>query len=169
MHSSVTAYFFMVLGLLSLGGLGVLHKTADYHGCRPSAVNMFLFSWAGLISAAILLAKFWPKGSLSFPWRVMVVSGICGGLGSIAILTLQLALRHGNISTSWLVINLSTAIPTVLSIVIYREEVGLRRGLSFLFVLTALLLLWWDRRKTEMLNQSLQKAAPEVAFDGKRP
>jgi hypothetical protein len=33
-----------------------------------------------------------------------------------------ITLRHGKISTSWLVINLSTAIPTVLFILIYRES-----------------------------------------------
>ena len=106
------AYFYLLLGLISLGGLGVLHKMADHQACRPAAVNMFLFLWAGLISAVILLAKVGPERS-SVPWRMMVVAGVCGGFSSMAILTLQRALRHGTISTSWFVINLSTAIPTV--------------------------------------------------------
>jgi len=162
------AYFFLILGLVSLGGLGVLHKTADYHECRPSGVNLFLFLWAGLISSVILLLKIGPGQAFLVPLRVMVVAGACGGLSSIAILTLQRALRHGTISTSWLVINLSTAIPTVLSIVIYKEEVGLRRGLSFLLVVIALLLLWWDRRKTEMAKAGAEPMTPAVALGERR-
>ena len=97
----------------------------------------------------------------------MAVAAVCGGFGSVAILTLQQALRHGKISTSWLVINLSTAIPTVLSIVIYREQVGLRRSLSFLLVVVSLLLLWWDRKKSEMVNHRRDRSAPEFLPSGR--
>jgi drug/metabolite transporter (DMT)-like permease len=169
MHSSLTAYLFVLLGLVSLGGLGILHKTADHHQCRPAAVNIFLFVWAGLASAGILLANVGPAQVLSVPWRVMAVAGICGGLGSVAILTLQHALRFGQISTSWLIINLSTAIPTVLSIVIYKEEVGLRRGLSFLLVLIALFLLWRDRRTIELAQRETEPADAAVAADERKP
>ena len=159
------AYFYLLLGLISLGGLGVLHKVADHQACRPAAVNMFLFLWAGLVSVGILLAKVGPERSFSVPWRIIAVAAVCGGFSSVAILTLQQALRHGKISTSWLVINLSTAIPTVLSIVIYREEVGLRRSFSFLLVVASLLLLWWDRKKGETVNPGKNKSAPDFLPD----
>ena len=59
-------------------------------------------------------------------------------------------MRYGRISTSWLLINLSAAIPTVLSIVVYKEALSLRRALVLLMIVGSLLLLWWDRRKDSM-------------------
>jgi drug/metabolite transporter (DMT)-like permease len=55
-------------------------------------------------------------------------------------------LRHGSIATSWLLINLSAGVPTVLSIVFYREAVGWKKALVLVLVVVSLLLLWWDRR-----------------------
>jgi drug/metabolite transporter (DMT)-like permease len=64
----------------------------------------------------------------------------------VAILTFQIGVRFGNISTSWLIINLSTAVPTLLSIVIYREEVGLRRGIALVAIVLSLFFLWKDQQ-----------------------
>lgn len=142
-------YFFLILGLVSLGGLGVLHKCADSLDCRPSAVNLFLFAWATLAAAAILLAGTGVVRALSVPPYVVLVGGLCGSISSVAILALQQALRYGEISTSWLIINLSTAIPTALSIVIYKEKVGFRQYASLALAVLALLLLWRDQRNAE--------------------
>jgi drug/metabolite transporter (DMT)-like permease len=143
-------YLFLILGLISLGSLGILHKCADFVRCRPSAVNLFLFTWAALLSGAYLGVTAGVGRAISVPTTVIAVGGICGAVSSVAILTLQRALQYGLISTSWLIINLSTAIPTALSVVIYKEQLGTRQGLSLLLVVLALLLLWWDRRIAEV-------------------
>jgi drug/metabolite transporter (DMT)-like permease len=151
-------YLFLITGLVSLGALGLLHKYADFLQCRPAAVNLFLFAWPAIISAALLVLEATISRQVSFPPVVLGVGLICGAVGSIAILALQNALHYGQISTSWLIINLSTAIPTALSIVIYKEQVGTRQKLSLVLVALSLALLWWDRRSTDAAVQHEEKA-----------
>jgi drug/metabolite transporter (DMT)-like permease len=67
----------------------------------------------------------------------------------VAILSFQHGVRFGKISTSWLVINLSTALPTILSIAIYHEVVSLRRALGLALAMVALGILWLERRREE--------------------
>jgi multidrug transporter EmrE-like cation transporter len=59
----------------------------------------------------------------------------------------QLGLRHGHIASSWLLINLSAGIPTILSIIFYSEPLNARKFVVFLLVIASMLLLWWDRRE----------------------
>lgn len=156
-------YLFLILGLVSLGGLGILHKCADFIGCRPSAVNLFLFTWAALLSAAYLFSSAGLGQLATMPVSVIIVGAICGAISSIAILALQQALQYGTISTSWLIINLSTAIPTALSIVIYKEHLGVRQSLSLVLAIVALLLLWWDRRNAEVAATGKNKSESRTA------
>lgn len=142
-------YPFLILALVSLGGLGVLSKVADRQGCRPVSVNLFLFAWAAVL---VLLVSLWQEGigpTFAFPARVAGVAAIFGILASLAVLTFLHAVHFGKISTSWLLVNLSAVVPTVLSIVVYREQVTLKRGLSLMLALGALMLLWIDRRVEE--------------------
>jgi len=150
-------YLFLLTGLVSLGVLGLLHKSADFLRCRPVVVNLFLFALPAILSAGLLVFKGTTR-PISFPSVVVVAGLLCGAVGSIAILALQNALHYGQISTSWLIINLSTAIPTVLSIVIYKEQVGTRQKLSLVLVVLSLILLWWDRRSTDTAVQRTEKA-----------
>ena len=141
--SSMSGYSFLALAVLSFCGLGVLHKVADFQKCRPSAINAYLFFWACLF---ITIYTLFLGSSLRTPGEVTGVAIFCGLCASVAILSFQIGVRHGNISTSWLVINLSTAVPTVLSIVIYREEVGLRRAIALIAIVLSLIFLWKDKQ-----------------------
>jgi drug/metabolite transporter (DMT)-like permease len=147
------AYLYLIVAVLALGLLGVLHKVADFRRCRPQAITLFLFLGA---ATATWVACFWQYGvhPLSgMPWAVAPVGGVCGCLASLAILNFQQGVRHGRIAASWLIINLSTALPTVLSIVIYREHVGTRRAAGLLLALVALVILWLERRREEELGE----------------
>ncbi|MCW5977920.1 MAG: hypothetical protein KIT09_07570 [Bryobacteraceae bacterium] len=135
--------------MLSLGGLGLLSKVADRLGCRPAPVNLFLFLWAGLLVLLVSLVYNGVAGTAAVPGTIAGVAIVFGILASVAVLAFLHAVHYGKISTSWLVINLSAALPTVLSVLLYREEVTLRRGASLLLVLVALALLWMDRRAEE--------------------
>ena len=43
------------------------------------------------------------------------------GVAAIALWLFQRGLRYGRIATSWLLINLSSAVPTALSVIVYHE------------------------------------------------
>ena len=139
----MSGYLFLTLTVLCFCGLGVLHKVADFQKCRPSAINAYLFFWAGLLITVYALSL---DSSLRVPRAATGVAIFCGLSASVAILSFQIGIRFGKISTSWLVINLSTAVPTVLSILLYREHVGLRRGIALIAIVLSLVLLWKDKQ-----------------------
>jgi hypothetical protein len=101
--------------------------------------------------AFVTAAQFALGGNLRAPLTVVMLAfpfGVCAG---VAILALQTALALGNISTSWLAVNLSAGIPTVLSILLYKEPVNKWKLLALLAMATSMVLLWKD-------SQSGQKA-----------
>src|SRR5262245_47388620 len=113
--NSMSGYSFLALAVLCFCGLGLLHKVADFQKCRPSFINAYLFFWACLF---MTVYTFSIGVSIKAPARVTGVAIVCGLCASVAILAFQIGIRFGKISTSWLIINLSTAVPTVLSIII---------------------------------------------------
>jgi drug/metabolite transporter (DMT)-like permease len=139
---------YLLLGVVSFGILGVLHKVSDHRGCRPEGVNLILFFGAAVSMLGISL---WRTGTnvMHVPAIAWATAITCGFLASVAILTFQHGIRFGRISTSWLLINLSLAVPTALSILIYHESVSLRRGLGLLLAVTALVILWLERVREE--------------------
>lgn len=154
-------YLFLTTALLSLGGLGILHKVADHRRCRPASINMFLFLWAALFTAGSCVLLRGLRAASGIPLEVAAAAGVCGLFASVGILNFQHGIRYGKISASWLVINLSTAIPTLLSIWVYHEQIGLKRSLSLLMAAFALLLLWLDRREEEARTSTAAAAADE--------
>ncbi len=137
---------YTLLALLSYSTLGLFHKLADVRNCRPSAITVLLYFWSLIY---LLLGSL---GALSAPGSPLTAKllGIPFGMCSaIAILALQTALRFGNISTSWLAINLSAGVPAVASIVLYHESISLRKTLALLLIVGAMVLLWKDREIEE--------------------
>jgi len=140
------AYFYSILALLSFGALGVFHKLADTFHCRPGPVNALLYSWSLVFAAVILIVK---PGSWSSPADVAILAIPFGVSASVAILAFQSGIRYGDISTSWLAINLSSSIPTIASILIYHEPVGWKRALALCLIPVSMGLLWKDKRDAE--------------------
>jgi EamA domain-containing membrane protein RarD len=139
---------YTLLALLSYSTLGLFHKLADVKGCRPSAITVLLY-FSSLVY--LLIGSF---GALSVPGAPVTAKllgvpfGVCS---AIAILALQTALRFGNISTSWLAINLSAGVPAVASIVLYHEAISLRKVFALVLIAGAMVLLWRDRAIEERL------------------
>jgi EamA domain-containing membrane protein RarD len=136
-------YIYILLSLCSYSSLGILHKVAEVKNCRALSISVLMCVWSliflssiGLVVGKSLHAPL-PIVSLALPF------GVCAG---IAILALQTALSLGNISTSWLAINLSAGIPTILSIVLYKEPVSLRKILALVAMAVSMVLLWKDSR-----------------------
>ena len=114
-------YFYTLLALVGFGALGVFHKLADTFQCRPSSINALLYGWSLVFVAIALAVK--PAG-WDAPRSIPGLAIPFGVSASIAILAFQAGIRHGDIATSWLAINLSSGIPTMASILIYHEPVG---------------------------------------------
>jgi len=141
-------YLYVVLALLSFSALGVFHKLADTLRCRPSPVNALLYAWSLLFAGiTVTLRHADPSPEAGGIALLAIPFGISA---SVAILAFQAGIRHGDIATSWLAINLSSGIPTVASIVIYHEPVGWKRATALLLIPVSMALLWKDKRDAEV-------------------
>jgi drug/metabolite transporter (DMT)-like permease len=149
-----SAYIFMLLALLSFAAMGVFHKLADVFHCEPLRLTLFTMGFAALF-AVINASLFIPDSSIGIPGKVILIAVPFGIFTAAAFWFFQRGLRFGKIATSWLVINLSSVIPTVLSILVYREPVNGRKVLVLLLVLISLLLLWWDRSRGQRQSGEL--------------
>lgn len=78
----------------------------------------------------------------SMPAPALYVALTCGTLALCALWAFQEGLKKGKISTSWLVINLSSAIPTLGSILIYHEPVNLKKIAMPEYLLTPVVRVW---------------------------
>jgi EamA domain-containing membrane protein RarD len=142
---------YMLLGLLSFSLLGVLHKVADVKESRPSAINALLAS-SSLLFVFLFVLSGTPTGP-AVPMRVATIAIPFGTAASVAILAFQAGVKHGNIATSWLAINLSAGIPTVASILIYDEPVGAAKALALALIPVSMFLLWKDKKAQEQREQ----------------
>jgi drug/metabolite transporter (DMT)-like permease len=139
-------YLYTVLALLAFSALGVFHKLADTFKCRPSAVNALLYGWSLLFVAITLAIR---SSGWSGPAGVAGLAIPFGVSASVAILAFQAGIRHGDIATSWLAINLSSGVPTLASILIYHEPVGWKRAIALCLIPVSMALLWKDKRDAE--------------------
>jgi len=154
-------YLYMVLSLTSFGLIGITAKFADTRGCKPTAVYMLAYVWSSLFSSLFVLL--YRHGDFHVPFAVYAIAlpfGAAGALGGIVFMS---GIRYGKISTSWLIINLSAAIPAVGSIAIYHEAVSPRKIAVLLLAVFALLLLWKDKQMDETRMQRLTGAEGERA------
>ena len=143
----MTGQIYMLLGLLSFSLLGVLHKVADVKESRPSAITALLAS-SSLLFVSLFVLSGTPTGP-AVPMRVAIIAIPFGTAASVAILAFQAGVKHGNIATSWLAINLSAGIPTVASILIYDEPVRAGKALSLALIPVSMFLLWKDKKAQE--------------------
>jgi hypothetical protein len=164
---------FLVLALFSLSGLGICHKVADFRGCRPSAVSVTMFAAEAVVlwGYTIVYKMLAMNVGLFPPFTpgAVAVAVACGACAGIAILTFQVGVRHGRISTSWLVINLSTIVPALLSLVIYEEwRMGIKwqQLVGLVLVFSSVICLWRD--KAVELAQGGEEA-PRTANSGVQP
>src|SRR6185437_9866860 len=150
-----TGYVFLLLAMTAFGTLGIFHKIADHPNCRPKMTALLLFFWGGVF-AFIYTTSFDSKG-LHFPERVVVIGSCTGAIAALALFIFQTALRYGKISTSWLIINLTSAVPVLVSIVLFNEKLNAAKSIGIVLVFVAIVLLWLDKRR------DLQKMDPGQA------
>ena len=80
------------------------------------------------------------------PRRIVGIAVVFGILAVTAFWVFLFGVRFGKITTSWVFINLSAAVPAVASTFLYGEKVGFRKLAALGLVLVAILLLWKDMR-----------------------
>jgi drug/metabolite transporter (DMT)-like permease len=147
-------YLFLIGSLVGFSLLGILHKVADHPSCRPRMITMLLLIWAAALTAGYTLA-FDARG-LRMPASVLAMGSAAGAAASLALFAFQASLRHGKISTSWLVLNLCIAVPILISIIAYGEALTAGKAVGVAMVFIAIVLMWWDKR----IDQS--RATPET-------
>jgi EamA domain-containing membrane protein RarD len=139
-------YGYALLGLLSFGALGIFHKLGDTLKCGPSSLNALLYAWSCVflaVSMSLSHTAFAAPASVS---TLALPFGICA---SVAILAFQAGIRHGDIATSWLAINLSSGVPTLASILIYQEHLDWKRAFALCLIPVSMALLWKDKKEAE--------------------
>jgi drug/metabolite transporter (DMT)-like permease len=142
-----SGYLYLAAGLLSFSCLGICAKTADLKHCRPPALYLIMCVSATLMAAVSAFAT-----NSDAARTLGMVVGIAlpfGALGALAGVALQAGIRYGKLATSWLIINLSAAVPTIGSVVIYHEAISARRIIALVLMGLSVILLWKDKQEDE--------------------
>ena len=139
-------YWFMLAALFSFAAMGIIHKIGDRYACDPLHIALFTMASACALSVVSVVVT-QPVSLHSWKNTVPLVALPFGACAAAALWLFQRGLRYGRIATSWLLINLSAAIPTVLSVVVYHEKLSVRKISVLLLIIASLVLLWWDRKQ----------------------
>jgi drug/metabolite transporter (DMT)-like permease len=147
-------YAFLLTAIVAFGTLGIFHKVADHPNCRPKMTALLLHFWGGVLALTYTVSA--DSHGLRFPNAVLVIGALTGLVASLTLFVFQTGLKYGKISTSWLIINLTTAVPVLISIFIFNEKLKPAKGLGVLLVFAAIFMLWLDKKK------DLQQLAPSA-------
>ncbi len=125
---------FYIIQTFCAVSLSILYKSADVLGCRKTAVNFFVYL------AAI------PTSFIYFPFAGFDVStvglGLLSGLLiSIASLTLLMALAHGNLNISFILVNLSILLPLLNGFFFWNEQLTVRKILGLICIISSIIFL----------------------------
>ncbi len=138
-----TGLMFCFLGTLSFGLLGCASKFAERKNCQASMLVVLLFGWAALV----MLVR---SSSLPSPWslplKAAAVAVACGICAALAYYAFQFSIGFGKVSVAWLMMNISSAIPAVVSVFVYGEKLALLKILALGLVLLSLYLIFRGRR-----------------------
>lgn len=139
-------YWLMLAALFSFAAMGIIHKIGDRYACNPLHIALFTMATSFVFSTIYVVTA--QQASLaSWKTAVPLIALPFGACAAAALWLFQRGLRYGRIATSWLLINLSSAIPTVLSVVVYHEPLSLRKVSVLALIVASLVLLWWDRKQ----------------------
>src|SRR5438552_14221649 len=150
-------YVFLITAIVAFGTLGIFHKVADHPHCRPKMTALLLHFWGGILAITYTISV--NSHGLHFPKSVVLIGASAGLVASLTLFVFQTGLKYGKISTSWLIINLTTAVPVIILIFVFGEKLSASKGLGVLLVFAAIVMLWLDKRadlKVEAPGADLQ-------------
>lgn len=141
-----------ILGALSFGLLGSASKAAERNHCDEFVVVVSSFGWATLF---MLLRTFALGNGFSMPSRVAWTAIPFGLCAIVAFLAFQRSIAMGKVAVGWLVMNLSSGVPALISIWLYKESLTLLKCAAFALALGSL----WCLFKGATLENSRSGAA----------
>lgn len=150
----------MLLSLTCFGAIGLLVKFANLRQCRPGAVYSWAYAWCVAFSVGFVMA--FRGGQFHVPTAVYAIAVPFGVMNAVGGIVFMAGVRFGKISTSWLIINLSAAIPAIGSVVLYHEPVNAKKLAVLALAAVAVLLLWKDKQEDEM-RRAEAHASEEMA------
>src|SRR5438093_2122139 len=115
-------YVFLITAIIAFGTLGIGHKVADHPNCRPKMTALLLHFWSGVLS--VFYTSVADSHGFQFPKAVIIIGACTGLVASLTLFVFQTGLKHGKISTSWLIINLTTTVPVLISIFVFSEKLN---------------------------------------------
>jgi drug/metabolite transporter (DMT)-like permease len=81
------------------------------------------------------------------PPKPIIWTALLFGISAVsAIWVFQHGIHYGKIATSWTILNLSAAIPAVLSTMIYKERMSPIKLIILMAIVLAILLLYKDMK-----------------------
>ncbi len=140
-------YLYMILSLICFGFIGIFAKFADGRDCKPSAVYTLAYGWSVLFgSLFVILFRGADFHVPPIVYAIALPFGVASAIGGIVFMA---GIRYGKISTSWLIINLSAAVPAIGSVVVYHEQINPRRIAVVALAIISVVLLWKDKQADE--------------------
>lgn len=140
MNSGILICF---VGTLSFGLLGCASKAAERKKCQTSALVVMIYVWATLV---MLIRSAGVPSPLSLPLKAVAVAAACGICSALAYYAFQFSIGFGKVSVGWLMMNISSAIPAMVSLFVYGEKLTRLKVLAFCLVLISLYLIFRGRR-----------------------
>src|SRR5208283_3259958 len=140
MNSGILICF---LGTLSFGLLGCASKAAERRNCQASALVVMLFGWATLV---MLIRSAGLPSPWSLPLKAVAVSVACGICSALAYYAFQYSIGFGKVAVGWLMMNISSAIPAIVSLFVYGEKLTRLKVLAFCLVLVSLYFIFRGRQ-----------------------
>jgi len=142
---------FCFLGALSFGLLACASKFAERRNCQASVLVVLLFAWATLV---MLVRSAGLPAPLSLPLKAAAVAVACGICAAVAYYAFQFSIGFGKVSVAWLMMNISSAIPAVVSVFVYGEKLTLLKIIALGLVLLSLYFIFRGRRAEAQSEQS---------------
>lgn len=135
-------YVLAIVAMTCFGLGGILQKLADRKQCTPITFTASMFAFSALI---MVLQIVFGRGADFLPARAVFWTAIPFGVSAaLAIWVFQHGIRYGKIATSWVVINLSAVVPTVLSTIVYGESISVLKLTVLALIVAAIFLLYKD-------------------------
>lgn len=140
MHSGI---LFCLLGTLSFGLLGCASKAAERRNCQAEAFIVMVYVWATIV---MVIRTAGVPSPLSLPLKAVAVAIGCGACAAIAYYAFQLSISFGKVAVGWLMMNVSAAIPAIVSIFVYGEKLTRLKIFAFGLALVSLFFIFRGRR-----------------------
>ena len=142
------------LGTLSFGLLGCASKAAERKNCAASALVLMIYVWATL---AMLIRSAGLPSPMSLPLKAVAVAVACGICSAVAYYAFQFSIGFGKVSVGWLMMNISSAIPAVVSVFVYHEKLTALKILALGLVLLSLYFIFYGRQAEAQSEPSLAR------------